>query len=189
MEEKKLEEIEKKISKIKYKQKVALTTLNDDFMKNFNDFIMRIQPEVIETLMEFFGFRITPYTLLKRIIKDENEMKGLIEVAEMIKIHSISNMHYYNTTKNYLTTGNISIELKDFNDINCLNSINEEAYNEFIKTKIKIINIKDKNLNTLQYPFNYVLDYIIAVYDLFELTMEKEKLNEKISKVKLFIFI
>jgi hypothetical protein len=37
-------------------------------MKLLSDMSNRVQPEVIDCMMEFFGFAITPYTLLKVIL-------------------------------------------------------------------------------------------------------------------------
>ena len=64
-EESKMEEIEKGISKLRYKQIMTLSMITDDFVKHFNDFVGRVPSEVIENLMEFFGYNQTPYYLLK----------------------------------------------------------------------------------------------------------------------------
>jgi hypothetical protein len=66
-EEKSLEDIEKKISNIRYKQKMTLNVINVDFVKHFNDYANRINPEIVESIVEFFGFVATPYNLIKVI--------------------------------------------------------------------------------------------------------------------------
>jgi hypothetical protein len=64
-EETKVEDIEKTINKLRYKQKMTISMITDDFVKHFNDFTSHVPLEVIESLMEFFGYIQTPYYLLK----------------------------------------------------------------------------------------------------------------------------
>ncbi len=64
-EESKIEDIEKTINKLRYKQKMILSIITDDLVKHFNDFASRVPTEVIDNLMEFFGYNQTPYSLLK----------------------------------------------------------------------------------------------------------------------------
>ena len=63
-EEKSLEMIENKFSKIKQKQKLFLSSINNDFLKHFKDLSSRINSEIIEVMIEFFGFKLTPFNLL-----------------------------------------------------------------------------------------------------------------------------
>ena len=64
-EEKLLEDTENKSNKIKYKQKITFTKINSDFVKHFNDFADRICKEILDPLMDFFGYSITHSSLLK----------------------------------------------------------------------------------------------------------------------------
>jgi hypothetical protein len=64
-EEVKVEELEKSLNKLRYKQKMTISMINNEFVKHFNDFASRMPSEVIETLMEFFGYNQTPYNMLK----------------------------------------------------------------------------------------------------------------------------
>ena len=68
-EEQKLEEFERSINKIRYKQKMTVLGINEDFVKHFNDYTSRLQPEIIEGLIEFFGYSLTPYGIFKVRIK------------------------------------------------------------------------------------------------------------------------
>lgn len=64
-EESKVEDIEKNINKLRYNQKMTISMITDEFVKHFNDFASHVPLEVIESLMEFFGYIQTPYYLLK----------------------------------------------------------------------------------------------------------------------------
>lgn len=64
-EEKLLEEIEKIITKINYKQNIRLTVVNSEFVKHFNEYSYASHPEIIEAFMDFLGFEVTPHALLK----------------------------------------------------------------------------------------------------------------------------
>ena len=46
-------------------QTITLNHIDKDLIRHFNEFVNRLQPEVIEGVMEFFGFTKTPKSLLK----------------------------------------------------------------------------------------------------------------------------
>ena len=63
-EESKLDELEKKLNKIKLNQRKTFLLINDEFVKHFNEFSSRVDAKVIENLKEFFGLIISPYNIL-----------------------------------------------------------------------------------------------------------------------------
>jgi hypothetical protein len=64
-EENLLDESENKINKLKKMQAITLSYIDKDLVRHFNEFVNRLQPEIIEVVMEFFGFSQTPRVLLK----------------------------------------------------------------------------------------------------------------------------
>jgi hypothetical protein len=65
IEEQTLEVIEKTIIKSRYKHKLTMLNINNDIVKHFNDVASRIHPEIVEGLLEFVGYIVTPYNLFK----------------------------------------------------------------------------------------------------------------------------
>ena len=64
-EELKLEEIEKDINKIRFKIKKLTSSLNTDFLNSFKQFAEKIPREILDTLLEFFGYEVTPFKAIK----------------------------------------------------------------------------------------------------------------------------
>jgi len=60
-----LDESENKINKLKKMQAITINCIDKDLVRHFNEFLNRLQPEIIEVVMEFFGFSQTPRVLLK----------------------------------------------------------------------------------------------------------------------------
>jgi hypothetical protein len=57
----------------------------------------------------------------------------------------------------------------------------------FNETKEKILKIKAKYQNSLQYPFDIVYEYVFSIYNLFEKVEVKETQKEKIEKVIFYL--
>lgn len=66
-EEKLLEEVDKKISKINVNMRLKLNGINFDYLKILNDFMSRTNQDVSNAIMEFLGYKKTPYADLKVI--------------------------------------------------------------------------------------------------------------------------
>jgi len=64
-EEKLLEKVDKKISKINSNMKIKLICINSDYLKILNDFMSRTNQDVSDAIMEFLGFMKTSYVDLK----------------------------------------------------------------------------------------------------------------------------
>lgn len=64
-EEQKVEDVEKFLNKTRYKQKMMTMNINSDFVKHFKDFASRMDPEIMDGLIEFFGYFLTPFGLIK----------------------------------------------------------------------------------------------------------------------------
>lgn len=64
-EEKLLEEIDKKISKINLSMKIKLSGMNSDYLKILNDFMTRTTQDISNAIMQFLGFIKTPYAHVK----------------------------------------------------------------------------------------------------------------------------
>jgi hypothetical protein len=65
VEELKLEEIDKKISRMRFKQTTHLAMINSDFISHFNDLAISVNSEIIKYFLEFMGFTNTPYSIIK----------------------------------------------------------------------------------------------------------------------------
>jgi hypothetical protein len=46
-------------------QAITISYIDKDLVRHFNEFLNRLQPEIMEVVMEFFGFSQTPRVLLK----------------------------------------------------------------------------------------------------------------------------
>jgi hypothetical protein len=55
----------------------------------------------------------------------------------------------------------------------------------YTQTKEKIMAVKVKYQNNLQYPLDQIYDYVISVYKMYEKNEEKEMILQKIENVKL----
>jgi len=81
-EEKLLEEVDKKISKININMKIKLNSINSEFLKILCDFMSRTNQDVSNAIMEFLGFLKSPYVCLKvfksyfaLLFKQKNKIK------------------------------------------------------------------------------------------------------------------
>jgi hypothetical protein len=132
--------------------------------------------------------------LNKKIVKDESELKNLLEFSEMLNFYKNSfSIHLkdergekckdvYNIEKleNFLLN-------KNYHDYsNTMDNIDRQNLNYL--TKEKIFNINEKYKNDLQYPFNILVEYASSCYKTLELEEEIEKQTKKIEDVK-FIFV
>ena len=54
----------------------------------------------------------------------------------------------------------------------------------YTQTKEKIMAVKLKYQNNLQYPLDQIYDYVISVYKMYEKNEEKEMVLQKIENVK-----
>ncbi len=64
-EEKLLEEIDKKISRINLNMKIKLNSINSDYLKILIDFMSRTNQDLSNLIIEFLGFLQTPYSNIK----------------------------------------------------------------------------------------------------------------------------
>jgi hypothetical protein len=67
-EELKLEECDKKIASLKYKQITQLSMITPDFISHFNDLAVSVNSDVLITIIDFFGFTRTPYSIIKVLV-------------------------------------------------------------------------------------------------------------------------
>jgi hypothetical protein len=67
-EENNLEEIDRKIAKIKFKQNIRLSMINTDFINHFNEYMSNLKNEIVDSFLEFLNLNNTPYIIIKVII-------------------------------------------------------------------------------------------------------------------------
>jgi hypothetical protein len=112
------------------------------------------------------------------MINDEDELKCMMEYSELFNLNKEENL------KKKVPTLNKSIMVNEL-----MNEYKESVLNFNYtammnnSTKEKMMNIKIKYANSLQYPINCILEYIISIYSIFEKNEEKEILYEKIEGV------
>ena len=116
------------------------------------------------------------------MIKDEDELKSILEYCELLNTYK----EEVTNKKQPFLNRSISVnELMSEYKESILNPNTTSIINN--STKEKIMCIKLKYANSLQYPFDWLIDYIISIYFIFEKIEEKEILINKIEGVsKLF---
>jgi hypothetical protein len=67
IEEAKLEEVDKQIASVRYKQTTHISMINSDFVTHFNELAISVNSDVIRYFIEFMGFTKTPYGIIKVI--------------------------------------------------------------------------------------------------------------------------
>ena len=116
------------------------------------------------------------------MIKDESELKSVMEYSEVLNsfLESVLNDNLKNNNRSVI----ISDLLGEYKD-------GPEESNNMIsvlytQTKEKILAVKGKYQNNLQYPLDQIYDYVISIYVLFEKNEEKEMILQKIENVNFY---
>ena len=152
-DEKLLYEILSKKSALKTKQKLILSSINQDIFSYYKSMFLKIQKDIFEILISFFGFQKNYTAELNLIIKNKEQL-----------IELLSNS-YINLKTSYKINNEKYNEIKQ----NIFGFIDEESNYE----------IKKENV---VYPFNIFLEYIENCFNIIKLKEKSKILNEAITK-------
>lgn len=100
----------------------------------------------------------------------------------MMEYSEIINLKKGEIVKKSSTSINKNLQMKEMSGENKVDNKNLPS-SILTKTKDKIMNIKNKFQNSLQYPIDRIFEYIISVYSIYDKNEEKEILTESLTKV------
>ncbi len=63
--EKKLELENKKMTQVRFKKKIIISNVNQDFFEHFQDSLPRLPKDVTDLIFQFFGFKKTHPAIIK----------------------------------------------------------------------------------------------------------------------------
>jgi hypothetical protein len=114
------------------------------------------------------------------MIKDEDELKSMLEYCELLNNYKEELIKKKHPQLNKSISVN---ELMSEYRESILNPNTTSIINN--STKEKMMCIKLKYTNSLQYPFDWLIDYVISIYDIFDKLIEKEAVLQRIEAVRI----